>query len=218
MKWHTRFILMIGVLLLALIVPSAMAVTQNEGSGNTDVETANLALVDQYIDFNQHLADYTVDGKTFFAKYTSFFKSSYIQHDPFSNKDLRMTWGEMFTNWYKPLSAAFPDLEFTVESVLAKGDRVYLHYSSTGMFTNSYEWTASGMGDYWKLSIDPTSKKVTETGVVILRVENGKFVEQWWYINNPMYWAREAIWLDHGFAGDPMEQEIYGNGTLVHPE
>ena len=63
--------------------------------------------------------------------------------------------------------AAFPDLEWTIDIILAEGDLV------TG------RWTASGTNTGQWGGIEPTGKKVVFSGVNIFRFANGKVVEIW---------------------------------------
>jgi steroid delta-isomerase-like uncharacterized protein len=60
---------------------------------------------------------------------------------------------------------AFPDLHLTVEEMIAEGDKV------------AYRWTARGThrGEYE--GIAPTGKTITLTGITIIRIVNGKVVE-----------------------------------------
>ncbi len=62
---------------------------------------------------------------------------------------------------------AFPDLEMTIEDMLAEGDKVSTRWSATG--THS--------GDL--MGIPATGKQVTVTGLDINRVSGGKSVEHW---------------------------------------
>jgi steroid delta-isomerase-like uncharacterized protein len=63
--------------------------------------------------------------------------------------------------------AAFPDLHFTVEDVIAVGDQVVVRWTSRG----------THLGDL--LGIPPTGKVATATGITILRVTDGKLAELW---------------------------------------
>jgi len=67
----------------------------------------------------------------------------------------------VITNFRK----GFPDLHFTVEEMIAEGDKV------------AYRWTARGthQGEYE--GIAPTGKIITETGITIIRIVDGKVVE-----------------------------------------
>jgi steroid delta-isomerase-like uncharacterized protein len=63
--------------------------------------------------------------------------------------------------------AAFPDMRYAIEALVAEGDKVAVLYKWTGMHTGS-------LG-----GIPPTGKSVTATGVIVCRVAGGKIVEQW---------------------------------------
>jgi steroid delta-isomerase-like uncharacterized protein len=63
--------------------------------------------------------------------------------------------------------AAFPDLYYTIEDMLAEGDRVIVRWTSRG--TN----TGSSMG------LPPSNKAVTITGINIYHIADSRFVEQW---------------------------------------
>ncbi|MGB9071412.1 MAG: ester cyclase [Terriglobales bacterium] len=62
---------------------------------------------------------------------------------------------------------AFPDGQYTVDQVIAEGDRVVVQY--TGRGTN----TGTGNG------LPATGKHVEVTGVTIFRIAHGKIVEEW---------------------------------------
>lgn len=62
---------------------------------------------------------------------------------------------------------AFPDIQIVVEEVIAEGD--HIAFRSTMRGTHRGEL----------LGIAPTGKQVTVGLVDVIRVENGKFVEQW---------------------------------------
>lgn len=62
---------------------------------------------------------------------------------------------------------AFPDIRFTIEDMVAEGDKVVTR------------WTASGTHKGELSGIPPTGKKTTVTGVTISRFAGGKIVETW---------------------------------------
>ncbi len=68
---------------------------------------------------------------------------------------------------------SFPDLHFTVEEIIAEGDKV------------AYRWTAHGthQGEYE--GIAPTGKPITATGITILRIVDGKVVEDRFESSSP---------------------------------
>jgi predicted ester cyclase len=60
---------------------------------------------------------------------------------------------------------AFPDFHFTVEEMIAEGDKVAFRWTTWGTHQGEYE------------GIAPTGKVVTTTGITILRFAEGKIVE-----------------------------------------
>ncbi|MEU3626410.1 hypothetical protein BS329_08910 [Amycolatopsis coloradensis] len=62
---------------------------------------------------------------------------------------------------------AFPDLRFTIEDILADGDRVATRMTATGTHTGSY------MGK------EATGNKVSCSVFGVARVQDGKLVEHW---------------------------------------
>jgi steroid delta-isomerase-like uncharacterized protein len=62
---------------------------------------------------------------------------------------------------------AFPDLQMTIEDMIAEGDKVVVRYTFRG--------TQQGE----TLGIPPTGKHVTVPGIFVCRCENGKIVEEW---------------------------------------
>jgi steroid delta-isomerase-like uncharacterized protein len=65
------------------------------------------------------------------------------------------------------LRAAFPDLHFTIDDLIAEGDKV----------VNRWTWTGTHKAEYF--GIPPSGKKVTSTGISIVRFADGKMVEGW---------------------------------------
>jgi len=63
--------------------------------------------------------------------------------------------------------ASFPDLHFTVEDMVAEGDKVVYRYTVRG----------THQGDF--MGIPPTGRQFAVTGIHIYRVGDGKFQEEW---------------------------------------
>ena len=68
--------------------------------------------------------------------------------------------------------AAFPDLNVTIDQLIAEGDIV------VGRMTN----TGTHQGDL--MGIAPTGKRVTFSEIHMVRIENGKAVEHWGNIDD----------------------------------
>jgi len=69
--------------------------------------------------------------------------------------------------------AAFPDIRFTVEDMIAEGDRVVVRFIIRG----------TQRGEF--MGIPPTGKQVQWSGINIGRFENGKVVELWGESDQP---------------------------------
>jgi predicted ester cyclase len=65
------------------------------------------------------------------------------------------------------LRSAFPDLNVTVDDIVAEGDKVVLRQT----------WSGTHRGEF--MGIAPTGRKVSFGVIDILRVAGGKFVEHW---------------------------------------
>jgi steroid delta-isomerase-like uncharacterized protein len=65
-----------------------------------------------------------------------------------------------------------PDLHYTVEDMIAEGDKVVARVTTQG----------THMGEF--MGIPPTGKQASNTGIDIIRFANGKAVEHWGEYNN----------------------------------
>ncbi|MCK6581341.1 MAG: ester cyclase [Anaerolineae bacterium] len=74
---------------------------------------------------------------------------------------------EGFLAAHQVLETAFPDVRFTIDKVIAEGDKIGV--VATGSGTNA--------GPFF--GIPATGKTVTWWGVRLLRIENGKIAEAW---------------------------------------
>jgi len=68
--------------------------------------------------------------------------------------------------------AAFPDLQFTVEDMIAEGDKVASRVTARGTHKGDFQ------------GLPATGKQVTQTGIDILRIAGGKIVERWGEFDN----------------------------------
>ena len=72
-----------------------------------------------------------------------------------------------FHPFHEVFRGAFPDIQVVVEDALAEGDKVVARCSVRGKHT----------GDH--LGVAASNAPVDFTGIVIARVQDGKFVESW---------------------------------------
>ncbi len=63
--------------------------------------------------------------------------------------------------------SAFPDIESRIDDMIAEGDKVVCHWTTTGTHKGEF------------MGIAPTNKRVTDTGISICRMVDGKIVEGW---------------------------------------
>ena len=89
---------------------------------------------------------------------------TYVYHGPgvFGDMDLADL-KQMAPAFYM----AFPDQHYTVEDLIAEGDKVVCRYT----------WRATHQGEF--MGVPATGKVVTWTGIVISRFAGGKCVEEW---------------------------------------
>jgi len=82
--------------------------------------------------------------------------------DHLFRRDLKET-----TKNLEMMCKGFPDFQFTIDDIIAEGDKVWALITFTGIHTG--EW----------MGLAPTGKKVSYTGVTIRRISNGKYAEGW---------------------------------------
>ena len=74
---------------------------------------------------------------------------------------------EGFKLWGSALHAAYPDTHYTIDDMLAEGDKVVSR------------WTAHGTHQGVLMGIPATGKQVTVTGITIDRIVDDQVVESW---------------------------------------
>ncbi len=118
----------------------------------------NKALVRRYVD--------EVSNRRNLAAIDELIAPDYLHHSDAGNVfELR---GPAFIqSEVSVISAAFADAHWTIEDLMAEGDRVV------------YRWTATGVHQGEFRGIAPTGKAVMLRGITILRIENGKLAERW---------------------------------------
>ena len=65
------------------------------------------------------------------------------------------------------MQTAFPDLERTIEDLVADGDKVVARWSAKGTHTGDFQ------------GIPPTGRVATSSGITIFRIADGRIVEEW---------------------------------------
>ncbi len=94
----------------------------------------------------------------------AFVTPDYVRHDPNSPEIRGPEAEQQLVAMYR---AAFPDLHFTVEHLVAEGDTVLPHFTVHGTHRGEL------------LGIPPTDKPVTVVAMELFRLVDGKIAEQW---------------------------------------
>jgi len=89
--------------------------------------------------------------------------ADYVAHGPDGDQGRE----EHFQRALPAFRAAFPDLSYTFEEVMAEDDKVASRFTMQGTHRGKF------------LDIPPTGKTVTTTGMVLERVTDGKVAESW---------------------------------------
>jgi predicted SnoaL-like aldol condensation-catalyzing enzyme len=75
------------------------------------------------------------------------------------------------------LAQATPDLRWKVEHIAAEGDLVFAHVRATGTHERQHQITKHVR------HLEPSGEEGTVSGIFLYRIEGGKFVEGWYYLN-----------------------------------
>ena len=68
---------------------------------------------------------------------------------------------------HRMMLAGFPDYQTIIEDIISEGDKVVARIKMSGTHTGKF------------MSIPPTGRRVSFTGIYIVRIINGKIVEHW---------------------------------------
>jgi steroid delta-isomerase-like uncharacterized protein len=90
----------------------------------------------------------------------------YVYHGPMGDMDK-----DQFSQNHAAVMAAFPDLQLTIESQVAEGDKVVMRWTGRGSHEGEFQGVAG------------TGTEVTITGITISRIEGEREVEAWEEIN-----------------------------------
>ena len=114
----------------------------------------NKTIVRNYIErvWNQH--DYSAIDENI--------KMDYIQHSPNVPPDR-----DGVKAFFRMVNSAFSEVQFTVEDMIAEGDKVVWRWTLRGQHTGTFQ------------GLPPTGKDFTFSGISILRLEDGKSAELW---------------------------------------
>ena len=89
---------------------------------------------------------------------------NYVQHEP---EPQTVNSSEALKQYVGAYLTAFPDLNLSIEDLIAEGDKVVWRFQSMGHQNGPF------------LGMPPTGKAGNITGIVIFRLENSRIVEGW---------------------------------------
>jgi len=90
-----------------------------------------------------------------------------IAHGLNNNEGEPLRGPEGFKTLFRAFTQAYPDIHVTVEETVVEGDRIAARCTVTG--------THRGEG----IGVAPTQKAIEFTGLVLIKVQDGKFIEGW---------------------------------------
>ena len=89
---------------------------------------------------------------------------NYVEHEP---EPQTVNSSEALKQYVGAYLTAFPDLNLSIEDLIAEGDKVVWRFQSMGHQNGPF------------LGMPPTGKAGNITGIVIFRLENSRIVEGW---------------------------------------
>ncbi len=88
-----------------------------------------------------------------------------VQHDP--STPMPVTSSDAMKMYIGGFLAGFPDIHFTIDDLLAEGDKVLWRFTAQATHTGPL------------MNIPPTGKRATVTGMALFRLAEGKIAEVW---------------------------------------
>ncbi len=150
------------ILPLALILCFMVGCQDKEAMAELEEFRAQAEVEEQNKAIFRHFTEELNKGNT--EVFNELFAPDYIYYFP-SNAQEPMSLKET-QEMIKTHLASFPDYKWTIEELFAVKDRVIARISNVGTFT----------GDYY--GIPATGNKVESSVIFIVRIENGKIVEE----------------------------------------
>lgn len=93
------------------------------------------------------------------------FTTNFVNHDPAWPRVIDL---ESYKQWTAEWLTSSPDMHITIDDIFAEGDMVVVRW------TSRWTDTAGAAGK------PPTGKRITVTGIDIIRCAGGKIEERWW--------------------------------------
>ena len=121
-----------------------------------EVEEQNKALI------RKSFEEWNKGNSEFFMEATI---PDYVLYSPSGNPNPMSR--EEAVETVKVLWKGFPDISFNIEELIAVGDKIIVRYVVRGTHEGEF------------MGIPATGNKIEVSGIIISRIEDGKFVEEW---------------------------------------
>jgi steroid delta-isomerase-like uncharacterized protein len=109
---------------------------------------------------------------------------NYVRHDP---DNPRVNTRETYKQYIMTLCVVFPDLEFSVDDLVAEGDKVMTRFHNQG--THKAPWR----------NFPASNKHVLITGSALSLIKDGQIVEDWF--NTDIFGLAQQVGLVPNFRG-----------------
>ncbi|UCE43105.1 MAG: ester cyclase [Candidatus Aminicenantes bacterium] len=127
-----------------------------EFKAQKEVEEQNKALM------HKSFEEWNKGNSEFFMEATT---PAYVYYSPSGNPNPNSR--EDAVESVKLFRKGFPDISFSIEDIIAAGDITITRYVIRGTHEGEF------------MDIHATGKKIEVSGIIISRIENGKWVEEW---------------------------------------
>ena len=95
-----------------------------------------------------------------------FFAPDFVGHVPTGDTNF-----EQHKQHRAALYTAFPDLNWIIEDMIAEGDKVVVRFRASGTQKGAFK------------GIPPTERQIIITGVAIYKIDRGKLIEDWAFMD-----------------------------------
>jgi steroid delta-isomerase-like uncharacterized protein len=161
------------ILPLALILCFIVGCQDKEAMAELEAMKAQAALEEQ----NKEIVKRWVEqgfNKGNLDMADEFYATDYVYHNP-APPPAEIRGVENIKQHMAAFLVAFPDAKYTIVDAIAKGDKIVARYT----FIGTHEGELMG--------IPPTGKQVTFNAMAIIRIVEGKFVEEWGFIDTATF-------------------------------
>ncbi len=151
------------ILPLALLLCFVVGCQDKEAMAELKAMKAQAALEEQNKELMRKSFEEWNKGSTeFFMEATTL---DYALYSPSGNPNPKSR--EEAVETVKVFWKGFPDVSFNIEELIAVGDKIIVRYVVRGTHQGEF------------MGIPATGNKIEVSGIIISRIENGKFVEEW---------------------------------------